>query len=267
MYIKQNLHTHCNYCDGQHSIEENVISAIAKHFDSIGFSSHAPIDLDVSSLKDLDGYLAEIDRVAQKYPNIKIFKGLEIDEFGDFDVEGLDYIIGSKHLLCVDGHYLPVDHKEEKLRLALDSYYGGDFLALAKDYYEGLANMASNPKIDIIGHFDLLTKFNEDESFVRFDDPEYLALAKKAIDKIVAYDKIFEVNTGAISRNCRSLPYPHPSILKYLFLKNAKLTISSDSHHKDHLDCFFEKAIVILKNIGFKTIYVLSDDGFIETEI
>ena len=40
---KTNYHIHTNYCDGENSIEEMVQMAIAKGFDNIGISSHAPL--------------------------------------------------------------------------------------------------------------------------------------------------------------------------------------------------------------------------------
>ena len=39
--MKQNLHTHTIYCDGINTPEELVEAAIAKGFDSIGFSGHS----------------------------------------------------------------------------------------------------------------------------------------------------------------------------------------------------------------------------------
>ena len=41
MSYKQNLHTHSTFDDGKNTIEETVLSAIEKGFDSIGFSGHA----------------------------------------------------------------------------------------------------------------------------------------------------------------------------------------------------------------------------------
>lgn len=53
-------------------------------------------------------------------------------------------------------------------------------------------------EVDIVGHVDLLTKFNEDEFFIRFDNLDYLALAKECIDELIKANKIFEVNTGQL---------------------------------------------------------------------
>ena len=41
MKYRQNLHTHTTFCDGKDTPEELVEAAIAKGFDSIGFSGHS----------------------------------------------------------------------------------------------------------------------------------------------------------------------------------------------------------------------------------
>ena len=35
-----NYHTHTTFCDGKSTVEEIVLSALAKGFDAIGFSGH-----------------------------------------------------------------------------------------------------------------------------------------------------------------------------------------------------------------------------------
>ena len=41
MKYRQNLHTHTTFCDGKDTPEELIEAAIAKGFDSIGFSGHS----------------------------------------------------------------------------------------------------------------------------------------------------------------------------------------------------------------------------------
>ena len=42
--MKQNLHTHTVYCDGNDTPEEMVLTAIEKHFDILGFSGHGHVE-------------------------------------------------------------------------------------------------------------------------------------------------------------------------------------------------------------------------------
>ncbi|MBQ0070795.1 MAG: hypothetical protein KBS81_02905, partial [Spirochaetales bacterium] len=74
--------------------------------------------------------------------------------------------------------------------------------------------------------------------------------------------KIFEVNTGAINRKKKSLPYPAHFLLEKLLELKAPILISSDSHHASTLTCYFEETEALLKEIGFKEQMTLTRDGW-----
>ena len=74
---------------------------------------------------------------------------------------------------------------------------------MCKDYYLDLSNMYDWQEVDIIGHLDLITKYNEDESYFQFNDKDYMNIVCDCIDRLLINDKIFEVNTGAIARGYR----------------------------------------------------------------
>ena len=81
--IKNNLHTHTTFCDGKHSPEEIVLSAIEKGMDTIGFSghSHVPFDADWTMTPEkTEAYFAEVLRLKQAYADrICILLGIEQD--------------------------------------------------------------------------------------------------------------------------------------------------------------------------------------------
>jgi histidinol-phosphatase (PHP family) len=52
--------------------------------------------------------------------------------------------------------------------------------------------------------------------------------------------RIFEINTGAISRGYRATPYPSAEIIAYLKQRGAILLLSSDSHSKETLAFQFD---------------------------
>ena len=115
-----------------------------------------------------------------------------------------------------------------------------------------------------MGHFDLLTKFNEKEPDL-FDaaDPAYRAAATEAAEALVGKVKYFEVNTGAISRGYRTPPYPDSFIIKEMKRLGFGAIISSDCHDRNFLDCGYEDAKRLLKEAGFTEHYVLKDEGFV----
>ncbi|WRK54097.1 hypothetical protein SD457_03290 [Coprobacillaceae bacterium CR2/5/TPMF4] len=122
-------------------------------------------------------------------------------------------------------------------------------------------------EVDIVGHVDLLTKFNENEEFIKFDDPDYLKLAYNCIDQLLAKNKIFEVNTGAIARGQRKTPYPHKTLLKYIYDHGGKICLNSDCHNKEMLDCHYQESLELIQSCGFTTMMELTKDGFVERPV
>ncbi len=246
MSRKVNYHTHTTYCDGNNSPEEMVVAAIEKGFSELGFSGHSYTPFDTSYCMTPDSiaeYVKEIDRLKKVYAGKIIIKcGIEMDYFSETDTKAFDYVIGSVHYVLKNGVYYPVDFTKEEFIKAVNTGWDGDYCAFAEDYFELVGNLAEKVKADIIGHFDLITKFNENEALFSEDDPRYVAAAKNAADKLLSKNTLFEINTGAMQRGYRSKPYPSEWILNYILSNGGKVIVSSDCHDKSGLDFGFKQA-------------------------
>ncbi|MBQ8408633.1 MAG: histidinol-phosphatase [Clostridia bacterium] len=258
-----NLHTHSTFCDGKNTPEQIVMAAIDKGFSAIGFSGHGytPFDLRYC-MKDTAGYIAEIRRLKSKYQGkITILLGIEEDAFAPADRKEFDYVIGSSHYYCIDGKYLPIDSNYDYFKKCLEAFEY-DVVRMAEVYYSSFCAYIQSRKPDIIGHFDLITKFDKLDRSLFLENAEYRAVAEKYVLKAAECDCLFEVNTGAITRGLRSTPYPAPHLLHVLKKQNAKLILSSDSHVIDTLDGVFEETKDYLYDIGFRHAYAPTDSGF-----
>lgn len=268
MGYKQCLHTHSVLCDGKDTLEQMVQTAIEKGFDSIGFSGHSFMDIYAEfsmSEEKIALYKSEIARLQQVYGDrIKIFCGLEKDNYTNVSTEGFDYLIGSVHVMRYENDLLFVDWSAERTRENIEKVFCGDGIAYAKHYFDAVADLPKYGSFDIIGHFDLLTKFNEKEpDLMDTRDPRYRAAATAAMESLVGKVKFFEVNTGAISRGYRTTPYPDPYIIKEMKRLGFGAIISSDCHDRNFLDCGYDEAKRLLKEAGFTEHYVLKDEGFV----
>lgn len=268
----QNLHTHTTLCDGKNTPEEMIESAIAKGFDSLGFSGHAPtINKTDWQLKDTAAYMRKINELKKTYEDrIKIFLGIELDYYskGEITEEGFDYKIGSVHMAFKDGVQIDFDHGYEYSKSYVDELFDKDALEYAKMYYSTLADLPSVFDFDFVGHFDVLTKFSERHpEFIPTDSKEYKSMALEALCALREKHEFFEVNTGAISRGHRTVPYPAPFILDEMKSKKCKLILTSDCHARDAVDCNFNEAKEYIKAHGFDTLYYLTDNGFIGEKI
>lgn len=265
--MKQNLHTHSIYCDGKDTIEALVQEAINKKFQILGFSGHGyckPIDTYSMGYEEELNYIQEIHAMKKKYKNkIQLYLGIEQDVLGKrFDKKIYDYIIGSVHFIKVSDQYLPIDKNEVITKQIIREC--GNFYNFAKAYYKEVKKLAYMEEVDIIGHLDLLMKFNENEKFISFEDNLYLQIAYDCIDICIEKGKIFEVNTGAIARGYRSAPYPYKTLLQYIQKKGGMIVLNSDCHNKEELDCYYEEAIIYMEECGFKSSMILQHEGFKE---
>jgi len=264
MISRSNLHTHTNYCDGKDSIEAIVKQAIDDNFRSLGFSGHAYAGnkIDDIGMKNSvrNTYYHEIRTMSEKYRDqITLFMGLEVDLINPIRPSFLDYTIGSIHFLPTKQGIIEIDNTPELLQEGIQML-GGDPLTLARAYYEAEVRFSRINKYEILGHFDLLTKFDETSHIFDETDKAYQTLALDAIEEIGKQGKIIELNTGAISRGYKTQPYPALFILKRIHELHLPVIISSDAHAKENLSYHFNEAEELLRSLGFTEVMELTKD-------
>lgn len=235
------LHVHTTFSDGKSTPEEVVLAAIAMGMTTLGFSDHSYTAFDERycvQKKDIQNYRESIAALKEKYRGqIEILCGIEQDLYSGEPTAGYDYVIGSVHYIRHSGGYIPVDESPAILLDAARRHFDGDFYALAEAYYGAVAQIAEKLHPNIIGHFDLISKFNEGGALFNEADPRYVSAWQSAADRLLAAGIPFEINTGAISRGYRTTPYPSAPIRDYLCARGARFLLSSDSHRADTL-CF-----------------------------
>ena len=234
-----NYHTHTVYCDGNDTPEALVLEAIRLGCPSIGFSGHSFTEFDQSycmSREKTEEYKREVSSLKEKYRGqIEILLGVEQDYYSEEPTDEYDYVIGSVHYILKDGVYLTVDWTREQQEEDVKIYYGGDFYAYAEDYYKIVADIYRKTKCDIVGHFDLITKFNQDDALFDTKDERYRNAALAAVRALLKTPAAFEINTGAIARGLRTEPYPAKFILDEIYREGGEVLITSDCHAKENL--------------------------------
>ena len=263
-----NLHTHTSFSDGKHSVRENIESAIRLGMTSLGFSDHCYTYFDTSyciQKEDLPKYIKEVRELGEEYRDrLEVYLGYELDGYAIMENRELyDYIIGDVHYVRTCDGLKPVDLSGAAYTDNVNKYFGGDHLALAKDYYEGYAERIAAMHPDVLGHIDLVAKY----SYVDEQDPRYHKMALEALDASLDVCPIIEMNTGAISRGYRKIPYPAPFFFDLIKSKNAKIILSSDSHNAENLIYHFDECIELLRANGFKSIVAYVGGKFEEIGI
>ncbi len=242
--ILEDLHVHSCFCDGRDTPEDIVTSAIEKGIRKLGIVTHSYTFFDESYCipeEKVTLFIGTVRSLKERYSSdIEILCGVEQDYYSDYPTDGFDYVIGSVHYLKRNGMYYPIDESEDDFLRMVREGFGGDFNAMAEEYFALEEDVAKKTSADIIGHFDLITKFNEDDRLFDTHTERYVDAWKKAADTLLSSGIPFEINTGAISRGYRKTPYPSEEIIGYIKQKGGRLLLSSDSHARETLSYRFE---------------------------
>lgn len=274
MKFLSNLHTHTLYCDGKNTIDENISEAIKKGFVSLGFSGHSYTCFDVSSCMSKEGTLRYIDDIIffkEKYKDeIQIYLGIEGDYYSNLNKEtdklmGLDYRIGSVHYVKDKDSYYPIDNSSFGFEYLIEIY--GDIRRITDNYYDNVIDMVKSQSPDIIGHLDLLRKYNKNNKHFSEDEKWYLDKIDETLSEIEKSDSIVEFNTRKMTKTNPELHYPGRKVLEKILNKNIPIVISTDAHHAGGIDYCYNEAIEILKSIGFRYVKVMIDGEFTDVKI
>ena len=232
--MKRDLHNHTTFSDGNASAEEMVLAAIDAGLEEFGISDHSFTPFDAGYCMSPDRYreyTETISELKRKYGDrIRLLCGLEYDYYSTEIPDQLDYVIGSVHYLKIGEEYLPLDLSAETFENIGKKYFDGDYYSMCEMYFETISDLYNGTSADIVGHFDLITKFNEGNIFFDEKNERYRSAWQKAMLKILPDIKVFEINYGAKNRGLRSVPYLSAEMQEYLREHGGSTICSSDSH-------------------------------------
>lgn len=263
------VHTHATFCDGKDTMEDMVAAAYTAGVRYYGISchSHTPIAQDEGFVlsHDMADYQKTAAQLREQYlGKMEVLFGLEWDSCADVKFEGFDYWIGSVHYLHPqNGKYYAIDLDTEVFTACRDEAFGGNVLAMVKEYFEQVSQMAAlHPTI--LGHMDLITKYNAGNRFFDEDSKEYKALALQALQAVDPEKTALEINTGAMARGYRKTPYPALFLLKEWKTLGGHIILTSDAHSADGILYGYDDAISFAKQAGFAKSVLLTKKGFVE---
>lgn len=277
-----NHHTHCNFCDGISVPEEYVKEALRLEFNTLGFSSHAPVPFENTfalTNESMPEYGKVIRNLQQIYADrIEIFLGLEIDYIPgttlDFEFFrkslGLDYVIGGVHLVKKEdddhGLWFIDGPRYETYDDGLKEVFHNDIRRGVSAYYQSLCRMITTQKPDIIAHMDKIKMHNSGRFFTE-DEPWYISLVDEALEVIAQSDCIVEINSrGFYKKRCPDM-FPSLAILKKLNRLKIPITLSSDAHAPGEIYFGMDIAIANAFEAGYKEVWCLSKGKWHAVEI
>ncbi|MEI0530316.1 histidinol-phosphatase [Brachyspira pilosicoli] len=264
-----NLHTHTTYCDGKNTIEENILCAIEKNFISLGFSGHSylPFDNAAMSKENTIKYLEDIKKFKNIYKDkIQIYSGIEADYYSNLNKKTdremmLDYRIGSVHFIKDDdNNYFSIDASKQHFENTLKHF--GNIKEIILRYYNNVINMINNQNPDIIGHLDLIRKYNFNKEYFTEKEDWYIEKLNEVLEVIKKSNSIVEINTRKMNKDNLNAHYPNSDTIKKLLKLDIPIIINTDSHSANGIDYFYYEMIEKLKSLGYSKIKMLIDNSF-----
>jgi histidinol-phosphatase (PHP family) len=264
---RTSYHTHSHYCDGEGEIDEMIEAAIAAGLTEIGISSHAPLPFATDWTmppEQLAAYVAEVRDLKERYHDrISVRMGAEIDYIPSVDVAryqrdeifplGFDYFVGSVHFLGRRNPPRSFDGFEEEFREILDEEYAGDVMAMATDYYYRMRQVLTITGVKIVGHLDLIKRWNAGQTYFTGDEPAYRAAVEETLQAIAASGHIVELNTAGWRKGLGA-PYPSVAILRRIRELEIPVTVNSDAHMPADVDAGFADAAALLSELGIRPV-------------
>lgn len=250
------FHIHSNFSlDSKATMENIVKAAIEKKIKTICFTDH--VDFEATehkvnlSFRPHD-YFKDINRVKYKYRNdIEILAGVEIgaqpgleDRYQSFvDKYDFDFVIMSLHTINQKDIFQGYTRKELSSSNIVSRYY--DELLYCVNSYDNY---------DVVGHLDYIDRYIDDDMLQNYD--RYMEKIENILKKVIDKGKGIELNTSGL-RYRLGIVHPKPSILKlYKDLGGEIITIGSDSHAPEHVGDQYQLGEKMLKEIGFKYLYL-----------
>lgn len=265
--MKYNFHTHCKFDDGTEPLEAYVQSAIDKGISSLGFTGHQPLPFENAwSLprKHYETYLEEVRRLREEYTGqVEIYLGLEADYIPGYsdrfhqmiEEDGLDYVIGSVHLVMKPGStdvkdLTSIDGPREDFIRGIDTLYEGNARPLVEAYYDQQREMVATQRPHVIGHLDKINMQNKGELFNE-QAKWYKDAVDYLLDTIAAQGTIVELNTRGVYTGKTDVFFPEREVVEKCFERNIPMMVNTDAHHPDQLDELFDEATDLLKDVGY----------------
>jgi histidinol-phosphatase (PHP family) len=252
-------HVHTSRSDGAAGMPDFVAAAIDMKLDELGFSDHYTLvpsgDTPEWSMApdELPAYLDEIASTADSVRGrLVVRRGLEVDyvparikDVADqLATYRLDYVIGSIHF--VNG--FPIDAVAERW----EEISATERDEVFREYWSLMRGLADSRLFDIVGHVDVVRKFDYWPSF------DIAPLVLEALDAIARAGMIVEMNTSGWHTPSRKA-YPEPWILKECVSRNTPVMISADAHKPDNLTRDFDRAREDLSRLGSSGYIVFED--------
>jgi histidinol-phosphatase (PHP family) len=268
--VFSDYHTHTVYSNHGHGHPRELAAfAVERGLRALGFSEHFPLPNGVTEpsgsanmrWEQIESYVREVREAQAEFGHkIKIMLGYEVDYLPEHDGamrENLakysaDYHVGSIHIV---GKFRS-DHENWLIDYTPEIFAEGfneqpDPQGVYTYYYALVRDYAVRHDHAIVGHLDLIKKYNVGGRFFDMDSEHYLSQVEATLDVLKERGKIVEINTAGLFKEIGEL-YPSDKILQMLLQRRLPICLSSDAHRPEHVAREFSSSWEKLIRLGFE---------------
>ena len=253
-------HNHCEFSfDGKRTtVEASSKVAAEKGLGGLCFADHCDLfvpkqTLEISprsnDLVDIPAQQAEIERVQELFPQIRILKGIEIGMHPQCRKEvkqlmaenSFDQVIGSIHYIDDTDPFF-------------GSFFEGKSWREAYGYYlENIyREMSAWGDFDIMGHYDYVVRYcNYDQVDILYKD--FSDIFDEMFRYLIHNGKALEINTKSyLNYKGRQANLDLGVLKRYREMGGDIISFGSDSHDAHAVGTDFEKYAALVKSLGFR---------------
>jgi histidinol-phosphatase (PHP family) len=257
----------CRHAKGD--LEAVVKRAIEAGFSHYGLSEHAARyrDADLfdeekalgvtpeALLERFEAYFVRARELQARYADrIDLLVGFETERLppGDWAARmreartrlSADYIVGSVHE--IDG--LVVDYKAEHTRAVAEQLGGVEIMHVR--YFDALAELVTTLEPEVVGHIDLIRKF--DGETPSFSKRAWTHL-ERTLEAVRAVGGVLDVNAATRRRGLGPV-YPLPEILERACAMGIGVTLGDDSHGAHDVGVGLDACMQAIAAAGYRQV-------------
>lgn len=245
-----NYHMHTSYSDdSSYKMEDVVKTAISCGLDEICITDHLDCETGIDPCFPYKSYETDFLKCKSKYSDkISLKLGMEfgmqmstIPYFKEFFSKAdFDFILMSCHLID-DKWFWSQEFQSGKTQ---DEYN--------QQYYDEILRLVNNfDDYSVLGHLDVIRRYDlkGDYPFEKIE-----AIVEQILKRVISQGKGIEINTSCYRYRLNNLTPSREILRLYKDLGGEIITIGTDSHRPEHVNCHIEDVRAELLNMGYKYI-------------
>ena len=254
--LTTNFHTHtyrCKHAVGD--VDDYCRQALADELTVLGFSDHAPLpdgrwDSVRMRMDQLDDYCRAIDVARDRFPGLRILKGLECEYVAEFaetyrdlflGEHEMDYLIGGAHWYPYEGSWVGL--------------YGPEMdAAMLRAYADYVIESMESGLFTFIAHPDLFG------NAYHIWDAEAEACSRAMLSAAADLDVPLEINGYGFRKPLIDTPegprykYPWLPFWELVAEYDISVVVSSDAHEDYNVAADLEQAECIARDLGLRVL-------------